>query len=309
MENVSFYFPGWVRKSLTFTIDDGNVTLDAKFRGYTEPAGFKGTFNLCTPLKALKTAEEYREFYKGYEIANHCRYHAYPFAENRPVILKDELFDPATADRSYGYRTEEKGLYRIYTYAWTYMADDEKFMDLVDDCNRELENIFGKGKVRGFIWPCGEQKNPRVFEALKDFGFRSIRKTGCVKGRTGFAMPADRMRWSYNADYTCMKEVGELYDALPDDGNLKFFCFGVHSSDFESNGCWNVLEDFCRKYGRRPGDFWYASVGDIFDYEDAVKSAMISDGLLVNSSALTLYVTVNGKRATVAPGESISVEE
>ena len=25
------YFPGWVRKSFTFTIDDGNIDLDRKF--------------------------------------------------------------------------------------------------------------------------------------------------------------------------------------------------------------------------------------------------------------------------------------
>ena len=45
------FFPGWVRKSITFTIDDGNMKLDRKFLDITEPAMLKGTFNLNTPLK------------------------------------------------------------------------------------------------------------------------------------------------------------------------------------------------------------------------------------------------------------------
>ena len=44
------YYPGWTRKSITFTIDDGNLKLDRKFLDVVKPAGLKGTFNLCTPL-------------------------------------------------------------------------------------------------------------------------------------------------------------------------------------------------------------------------------------------------------------------
>ncbi len=300
MDNI-FYFPGWTRKSITFTIDDGNVKLDAKFRTYTESAGFKGTFNLTTPLTKL-TKDEYREFYKGYEIANHCRYHAYPFSLKRPKDpdkIKDELFDRETADRDFLYKTDEEGLYRNYTYAWTYIADDDKYMECVDSCQKELEEVFGKGTIRSYIWPCGEQSNENVFNMLKAYGFQSIRKTGNVGDSTNFAFPADRMRWSYNANYTDMTEVGAKYDAYPDDGELKFFCFGVHSHDFENNGKWDVLEDFCRKYGNRPNDFWYASVGELFDYEDAVKAAVVTDDGIKNPSDAALYAIVNGKKITV----------
>ena len=56
---ISFYFPGFTRKSLTFTIDDGNITNDTKFLSIVRPAGILGTFNLCEP-KWL-TPDEYRE--------------------------------------------------------------------------------------------------------------------------------------------------------------------------------------------------------------------------------------------------------
>ena len=301
-----FYFPGWVRKSITFTIDDGNVPLDTKFMAITKPAGIKGTFNLDTPLKFLKTPEEFREFYAGYEIANHCRYHAYPFVQERTDLykgFKNELFNRETADRDYIYATEEKGLYRIYTYDWTYLADDDKYMELVDDCQQELESVFGAGRIRTYIWPCGFQNNPEIFDRLKAHGFQSIRATGCVKDSTGFAFPADRMNWSYNADNMCLNEVAALYEAFPDDGELKFFCFGVHSHDFENAHNWYVLEEFCEKYGNRPQDFWYASVGDLYDYEDAVKAAEVTEAKIVNHSGIDLYAVLNGRK-TVVPANS-----
>lgn len=301
------YFPGWTRKSMTFTIDDGNVPLDLKFMSITKPAGFKGTFNLRTPLREGCSDGDYRRIYAGYEIANHCRYHAYPVTEKTKREIKNELFRPETADPQFGYLTGEKGIYRIHTYSWTYLAEDEQYLWCVESCREELERVFGKGKVRGFVWPCGEQQNERVFSALRGMGFQYIRKTGNVMGSTRYALPADRMRWSYNANYTCMTACGAEYDALPDDGELKFFCFGVHSHDFENNGKWDVLEDFGRKYGNRPADFWYASVGEIFDYEDAVHQVKIEDGRIINPSAVTLYIKVDGERKTLWPRSEIQM--
>ena len=39
------YFPGWVRKQVSFTIDDGNIEMDKKFIDIVRPAGVLGTFN------------------------------------------------------------------------------------------------------------------------------------------------------------------------------------------------------------------------------------------------------------------------
>ncbi len=300
------FYPGWTRKSITFTIDDGNVRLDRKFLDITEPAGLKGTFNLKTPLTRL-TAEEYRDFYRGYEISNHCKYHAYPITERTAREIKNELFDPETADPAYGYKTQEEGLYRIHTYAWTYLATDDKYMECVDDCQKELEEVFGKGKIRGYVWPCGLQQNERVIEAVRSYGFQAVRRTGCEKDLTGFALPADRMNWSYNADYQNMTELGAKYEAYPDDGELKFFCFGVHSHDFENAGRWDVLIDFCNRYGNRPNDFWYASVGEILDYEDAVNAVEITETEICNPSPIDLYIQIDGKRQILPANSRISI--
>ena len=307
-EKSIFYFPGWTRKSIAFTIDDGNIPLDKKFIDIVKPAGLRGTFNLVSPLGAFADPMEYADFYNGYEIANHCRYHAYPMTPETRKPLFDGLFGETVPDKSMRYKTEEEGVYRVHTYDWTYAAEDGVFMELVESCEKDLEAIFGKDKIRGFVWPCGEQPNPRVFEMLKAHGFQSIRKTGCVGDSTNFDLPADRMRWSYNADCNSLTALGEKYEAYPDDGKLKFFCFGVHSSDFEGAHKWDALVDFCEKFGNRPDDYYYAGVGEILSYEDAVNSAVVTKDFIANPSGITLYAILDGKKITIAPGESIRLE-
>lgn len=305
------FFPGWTRKSLAFTIDDGNIRLDTKFLGYVKPAGIKGSFNLPTPLSYEKyqmSPADYRKFYEGYEITNHCRFHVYALTPKTRREIVDEPFQKETSDHAYGYRTDEKDLYRIYTYNWTYLAaTTEKYMECVKDAQDELESVFGKGKIRTYVWPCGEQENDEVIQAVKDFGFQSMRKTGLVEDSTGFAMPADRMAWSYNANNTCLCAVAEKYENYPDDGNLKFFCFGVHSHDFENANNWDELERFCDRFGNRPNDYWYASVGDIFDYEDAVKSVVVTDTEVKNPSNVDLSIKVDGKPVILPKKGSIKL--
>ena len=155
---VEVYYPGWTKKALTFSIDDGNIALDRKFLRIVNPAGLHGTFNLVTPLNSHMTPDEYRAFYAGHEIANHCRYHAYPFTDGKSYAIQAERFNPDSADPTLVYRTDEEGLYRIHTYAWTYLADDRTYQTCVDRCQKELESVFGNGTVRGYVWPCGEQK-------------------------------------------------------------------------------------------------------------------------------------------------------
>ena len=103
-----------------------------------------------------------------------------------------------------------------------------------------------------------------------------------------------------------MSEFGEKYEQYGDDGRLKFFCFGVHSHDFERAGRWDVLEDFARKYGNRPEDFYYAPVGVLFDYEDATRAVEITDEYIYNPTEIDLYIKVDGERKTLRAKSKIT---
>ena len=307
------YFPGWTRKSLTFTIDDGNVKHDGRFLDIVRPHGIKGTFNLCAHILSSFTPEGYRDFYRGYEIANHCKFHPIAFDDGMTYYVSEDEFDPMTSrdhtpEDPVVYKSGIEGIYRMHHHinrkkptGWYWVATDDYYLRYVDEGKRELEAVFGEGSVRGYVFPCFIPANAHILAELEGRGYYGLRKTGDVLDTTGFAMPENRMAWSYNAHNTNLLAIMEKYESYPDDGKLKFFAFGVHSGDFETCNNWDVLETFAATYGNRPQDYYYASVGEIFDYEDAVRAVRITSDAVINPSDLTLYITVDGERILLAP--------
>ncbi len=292
------YFPSFTRKAITFTIDDGNLKYDKMFIDIVRPAGIKGTFNLYFGGKRALSNEEYRELYSGFEIANHCNRHPFSLNAEKEYNFSKEIFDIETADKEKVYKTDRDGVFKIYHRSyWATMATTDAYLRLAEECREELEEIFGKGSIKGFVWPYGEQKNERLFEQLKKMGYNSIRKAHICD----FSLPSDRMRWSFNAQSSNLEEKAEEFDKLADDGELKFFCFGLHSVDYEREEKWDSLKRFCEKYGSRPNDFWYATVSEIFEYEDAMNSLSFESGALKNPSDKELYVSCEGKRYVLPP--------
>lgn len=311
MAGVSLYYPGFTRKAVTFTIDDGNIEWDRKFIDIVKPHGIFGTFNLCSDKVMAGNADFYRSFYRGFEIANHCKYH--PYATDDAIKYRyASAEDKAAAlpDATVLYPCDRaEGLYDVlYERGWRQTADTENYIRFADEGRRELEAVFGKGSVDSYVWPYGQQNNEAVFEHLKNAGYYGIRKTGCVLDTTSFAPPADYFAWSYNADNRNLLGVMEKYEAYPDDGELKFFAFGVHSWDFERDGNWDDLKCFAERYGDRPGDFWYASVKDIFEYVSASKELRLNDGVLTNPSDKDIFFEYNGKRGVVPARSSLQAE-
>ena len=315
-EKIDIFFPGFTKKSLTFTIDDGNIPFDKKFIEIVKPCGIIGTFNLCQPNRT--SVEEYKALYEGFEIANHCKFHPYAFSDSKKYIISDEPLDTLNSPSISGecpiiYKSEYENLYsmhiesRVKPNGWVHITDAESYFKLSEESRCELEGIFGKGKIKSFVWPYCEQENEKLVNFLRNAGYNSIRKTGEVGATTGFALPADRMRWSYNATNRTLLEHMAEYENAKDDGELKFFAFGVHSYDFERDNNWCDLEEFANKYGNRPNDFYYASVSDIFEYEDAVKSLDITDKTVKNPSEKTVYLKINGEKTELLPGTVLNL--
>jgi hypothetical protein len=314
---IEFFFPGWTKKSITFTIDDGNVEMDRKFLSIVRPAGIIGTFNLVTTDRM--TSAEYREFYMGYEIANHCKLHPEAFIDGFVYNPTDDAYDPNTSER---YTQENPIVYKTATdnvfmfndcktdirpRGWTRITDADTYFALSEQSRRELSEVFGEGSVKGFVWPYCEQKNKKLVELLKGAGYNSMRKTGELGGTTGFDFPKDRMAWTYNATNASLLRIMEEYEALVDDGKLKFFSFGVHSVDFERDNNWNDLQLFADKYGNRPNDYYYASVSTLFEYEDAVAAIECADKKITNPTDKTVFLSVDGKRVTLSPYSSCTI--
>jgi hypothetical protein len=298
-------------------MDDGNIPCDRKFIDIMRPAGFKGTFNLCHVNST--TPEEYRELYRGFEIANHCKNHPMVFADGQEYIVSEESLDRENSkgyspDEPFIYKTDIEGLYRFHPYksiekpaGWYSIADTDTYIRFIDETKRELEVVFGEGSVNAYVWPSASQNNRAVKEHLLKKGYYSVRKPGTTMGEGGFPMPDDRHSWSCTAREGNLLSAMELYEALPDDGELKFFCLGLHSHDYEGSNKWDDLKRFADTLGNRPDDFYYASNKELFEYEDAVKAVVITEREIINPSDVSLYLTVDGGRVIISPKSSISI--
>lgn len=302
---IKKYFPGFVSKAITFSIDDGNLKYDKIFIDIVRHGGIKGTFNLYFgSVKRNLTDEEYRGFYKGFEIANHCNRHPFAIDSAKEYNFSDEPFDIETADKSLVYKTDREGVWRIYHRSyWATVATRSAYLYLAEEGRVDIEEIFGKGSVKGFVWPYGKQKDEELFCALKDSGYKWIRNANIQ----GFSVPEEKSDWGVNADSLSLEEKISEFESLSDDGELKFFCLGLHSVDFERANKWEALKDFALKYGNRPNDFYYATVSEIFEYDEAVRRVYINDTKVCNPSDKRVFVKIQNKEYIIEPASQQAI--
>lgn len=297
------FFPGYTRKSVTFTMDDGNVTWDKVLLDIVRPCGLRGTFNLCSHILKAFDAAGYRDFYRDQEIANHVRFHPMAMTPARADFsFSDAPLDPANAVERTFYKTEIEGYYTFTERGRVYgVATVPTYLSFTEQSRAALEDIFGEGRVTGFVWPYSEQDNEELREVLRNSGVSYMRKTGCVFDSLQYHFPPDRMAWSYTTDSYHLLACAKDYIAAADDGELRFFCFGVHAVDFERAGNWEDLREVCRLIGNRPEEYYYAPVIELFRYEDAVRSLVVTDEEVINPSDVTLYGVVDGRRVELLP--------
>lgn len=307
---LDFYFPGWTKKSITFSIDDGDIPNDKKFLDIVRPAGILGTFNISSPIRT--TIEEYRELYRGYEIANHCAHHPLLFHEGQKYIVADEPYTKEIA-REYTeadpviYKHQHEGLYLIVNKGTARkITDRENYLRFAKENRVALEEIFGEGSIKGFVWPYGDQKDEWVYRGLCEAGYTYMRCGRIVPPeKQDFNISDDKTHWRYTANDRDLLSSMELYENYSDDGNLKVLIIGVHARDYERNGKWDDLREFARRYANRPNDYYYATNIDIIEYEEAVKGLIISEDAIENPSEKDVYLKICGERTVIKAKTSI----
>lgn len=293
-------YPNFAPKAITFTIDDGNVDSDKIMLDILRPVGIKGTFNLTLP--AFLSPEEYRELYQGYEIANHVAYHPFALDDSIEYSYVDVAPDSAEPSEEILYPVREGFYKKMLPRGWREVADTPTYIRCIDECRERLEEIFGEGSVGSFVWPYCEQNNREIKAHIAAEGYYAARKTGSVRDTTDFALPEDKMAWSYNIDDRGLLELMELYDACEDNGSLRFFAFGVHSIDFVEHGTVPDLRLFAEKYGNRSDEYFYATVGEIFSYADAMERLYTEGDTVYNPTDTTLYFEYDGGRYILEGG-------
>lgn len=222
------------------------------------------------------------------------------FAEGTEYHFSGELLCEANASDSLLYSTPDPRIFHCYPHKWRTYTDRDTYYELSEATRADLLSVFGDSAAKDFVWPHGAQKDSVLHEMLKK-RYRSIRKTGSLLDSTGFSLPADLHAWTYNAVHDNLLHTAALYEAYPDDGELKFFSFGVHSVDYETHGRWEDLRLFAERMGGRPEIYYYAPVGEIFDYYEATKKLIVSDDTIENPTDAEIYLSVEGERVTLSP--------
>lgn len=304
MNSIRFLYKNFTKKAITFSIDDGNLPMDDRFMRTVAPYGIRGTFNLISAEKM--NPEEYRSFYSGHGIANHCQGHPMVFVPGKSYAFSDAPLNEENGNEALLYPTKDARIFHCYPHTWRTYTDRETYYRLSEQSRAALLSVFGEAAVKDFVWPHGEQKDRVLFEMLKK-RYRSIRKTGSLLDKTGFSLPQDLHAWSYNAVHDNLLAAAELYENYPDDGELKFFCIGVHSVDYETSGRWGDLRSFCERMGNRPETYYYAPVGEIFDYAEAIKQVIVTDKAVENPTKMEIYLCINGENTVLFPHSRIEL--
>ena len=237
---LNMRFPGERVKAVTLSYDDQSEQ-DIRLIDIMNANRIKGTFNISTGLYS----PEGKTFREGAVCRRMTRERAIELYKNSP-------HEVAVHGYSHSYLTQMPSS----------AVTREVFADRIN-----LEADF-ETDVRGMAYPFGDYSySEEVANALRATGIVYSRLTSATKK---FRLPADWLKWNPTCKHTEPELMALAENFVKDENNkdpLLFYLWG-HSFEFESDGNWNVIEDFCEYMGNRD-DIWYATNIEIYDYVQA----------------------------------------
>lgn len=178
----------------------------------------------------------------------------------------------------------------------------EVVREMLDD-RLALEELAGY-PVRGMSYPFGTYSR-EVIETLKSLNIVYART---VQSSGNFMLPDDFMEWHPTCHHKGnLLELAAQFKKVPYSFSV-FYVWG-HSYEFDRDGNWNLIEDFCASIA---GDetIWYATNIEIYDYVTALKRLEFSadSSLVKNPNSMPVWLNVNGIPAKIMPDELKSLK-
>lgn len=167
-----------------------------------------------------------------------------------------------------------------------------------------LERACGYA-VRGLSYP-NRSVTSEIVNILPSCGIEYAR-TGDSTGN--FSMPDNFLLWNPTCHHNeNLVEKGEEFVSLKKPWYLFMMYVWGHSYEFDNAGNWEIMENFCRTVGGRD-DIWYATNIEIVDYMNASKNLKFTADMdkVYNPSAITVWISVDGKICKINPGETIDI--
>lgn len=269
-------FPGGLGKALTLSYDDG-VEQDRQLMALLDRSGIRCTFNLNSGCYAPEG-------------------HVWPAGQIHRRLPRSRAL------ALYGGGKHEVAVHCLTHASLPELPCDQVVREVMAD-RENLERDFG-GIIQGFAYPYG---------AFSDEVVATLRRCGILYARTvsssrQFSIPQDwlRLQPTCHHDDPMLMELADRFLREPAGWSSRLFYLWGHAYEFEANGNWQVMEDFCRKLGGRD-DIWYATNIDICTYVlDWRRLVFSADGqTLYNPTARTLWLEHEGRQYTLAPGQTI----
>jgi hypothetical protein len=151
-----------------------------------------------------------------------------------------------------------------------------------------------------------------------------LRNVGVVYSRTlagdndNFMLPDDWYAWMPSAHHDNPEIFNYIDKFLSLDVNGGY-CSGRwprllyiwgHSFEFERKNNWEQIDQICERLYNKD-DIWYATGIEIYDYVTAYNSLVISadSTIFYNPTLITVWFTVGDNTYSIAPGETLRIEE
>lgn len=269
------YYPGFVKKALILSYDDGSIKHDTALLEKLNAAGLKASFNLIAGNLNDAQKPLIKNLYQGHEVANHTYTHSTMYAH-----------------------TDDGGFKFTEEYCF---EDIQKGKDL-------LEELTGQ-KVEGFAWPytaCLDR--PNVLKYVRD---RYLYARGSSRGTFNFEIPEDFQEdWSFTCFHVdgALNKYMELYKEYSEE-DLSLYSIWGHPAEFPSSVSWDELDQFIASYQEMKDTLWNPTVIDYVKYINAKRSLMKNDEFIFNPSDLPLYLTTNNQQLVLQPQELYNGEK
>lgn len=267
MKNYSFMrFPGFKRKALTLSYDDG-VIFDKRLISILDENGIKCTFNINSELFANETGGRRMTKEEAYEL--------------------------------YANSKHEVAVHGARHFSLDEYSSDNGARDVLVD-RQNLEKMFGR-IIKGMAYANG-QYSDRVCEMLKICGIKYART---VITTERFDIPTNWLKLETTCHHNnprLMKLLDEFLDTdytkniFSKKSSPRLFYLWGHSYEFNDNNNWEIIEEFAKKAGGRD-DVYYATNIELYEYIRAYENLEFSLDMkrVYNPSAIDVYIDYYGQ--------------
>ena len=171
-------------------------------------------------------------------------------------------------------------------------------MNEVLEDRKALEKLTGY-PVRGLSYPNGSLSQD-IETMLPLAGIRYSRVVG---NSDSFALPENPYRWMATCHHNHnLLQLGEQFNALFKRQYLYLMYVWGHSYEFDQQGNWDLMEDFCRLAGGRE-DVWYCTNIEFMDCMDDYRRLQFAadNSFVYNPNIRDCWISVNDAEAIVIP--------